>query len=111
MNFRESINDNPKGFLSLCKSYDVKTLYVFGSSINETFDDEKSDIDLLIEIATKDPIERGENLIKLWDKFELFFQREVDLLTTSSLKNPFLKKSIESSKLLIYDGQKQEVSF
>jgi len=50
-------------------------------------------------------------LIDLWDKFEKFFQRKVDLLTISSIKNPILRKSIDSSKLLIYDGKEQKVSF
>ena len=65
---------------------------------------------LLIEIDNDDPIERGENLMNIWDKFEQFFQRKVDLLTNTSIKNPILKKSIDSTKILIYDGQKQEIS-
>jgi predicted nucleotidyltransferase len=111
MNLRDSISQNSNEFLLICKSHDVKTLYAFGSSINTKFLDETSDIDLLIDIDTKDPIKRGENLIDLWDKFEKFFQRKVDLLTISSIKNPILRKSIDSSKLLIYDGKEQKVSF
>jgi predicted nucleotidyltransferase len=111
MNLRDSISQNSNEFLLICKSHDVKTLYAFGSSINTKFLDETSDIDLLIDIDTKDPIKRGENLINLWDKFEKFFQRKVDLLTISSIKNPILRKSIDSSKLLIYDGKEQKVSF
>jgi predicted nucleotidyltransferase len=110
MNLRDSISQNSNEFLLICKSHDVKTLYAFGSSINTKFLDETSDIDLLIDIDTKDPIKRGENLIDLWDKFEKFFQRKVDLLTISSIKNPILRKSIDSSKLLIYDGKEQKVS-
>jgi len=111
MNLRDSISQNSNEFLLICKSHDVKTLYAFGSSINTKFMDETSDIDFLIDIDTKDPIKRGENLIDLWDKFEKFFQRKVDLLTISSIKNPILRKSIDSSKLLIYDGKEQKVSF
>jgi predicted nucleotidyltransferase len=111
MNLRDSISQNSNEFLLICKSHDVKTLYAFGSSINTKFMDETSDIDLLIDIDTKDPIKRGENLIDLWDKFEKFFQRKVDLLTISSIKNPILRKSIDSSKLLIYDGKEQKISF
>jgi predicted nucleotidyltransferase len=111
MNLRDSISQNSNEFLLICKSHDVKTLYAFGSSINTKFLDETSDIDLLIDIDTKDPIKRGENLIDLWDKFEKFFQRKVDLLTISSIKNPILRKSIDSSKLLIYDGKEQKISF
>jgi predicted nucleotidyltransferase len=37
----------------------------FGSAVTENFNDESSDIDLLIEIDTEDPIERGENLMDI----------------------------------------------
>ena len=79
-------------FISLCKMHKVKSLYAFGSSISDKFNEETSDIDLLIEIDNEDPLERGENLINIWDKLEEFFQRKVDLLTYNSIKNPVLKK-------------------
>ena len=110
MNLKESIKYKMTDFLSLCKAHNVKNLYAFGSSITDKFNEESSDIDLLIEIDNDDPIERGENLMNIWDKFEQFFQRKVDLLTNSSIKNPILRQEIESTKILIYDGQKQEIS-
>jgi len=110
MNLKESIKYKMTDFISLCKSHNVKSLYAFGSSITNHFNEDSSDIDLLIEIENDDPIERGENLMNIWDKFEQFFQRKVDLLTNTSIKNPILRKSIDSTKILIYDGQKQEVS-
>ena len=109
MNLKESIKYKLADFITLCKTHHVKSLYAFGSSVTDQFNDELSDIDLLIEIDEEDPIERGENLINIWDKFEQFFQRKVDLLTVSSIKNPILKKSIDSSKILIYDGKDQKV--
>jgi len=110
MNLKESIKHRKKDFLSLCKAHDVKKLYAFGSSITDKFDEELSDIDLLIEIDNEDPIERGENLMNIWDKFEQFFQRKVDLLTNASIKNPILRQSIDSTKILIYDGKAQKIS-
>jgi predicted nucleotidyltransferase len=78
--------------------------------VNNNFNDETSDFDLLIEIESEDPIVRGENLMSIWDKFEELFQRKVDLLTNSSIRNPVLKRSIDSTKILIYDGKEQKVS-
>uniref|UniRef100_UPI0040488E74 nucleotidyltransferase family protein n=1 Tax=Mariniflexile sp. TaxID=1979402 RepID=UPI0040488E74 len=110
MNLKESIKYKMAEFLLLCKSHNVKNLYAFGSSITDQFDEDSSDIDLLIEIDNDDPIERGENLMSIWDKFEQFFQRKVDLLSNSSIKNPVLRKSIDSTKILIYDGKEQKIS-
>jgi predicted nucleotidyltransferase len=111
MNLKESIKEKPEEFITLCNNYEVKTLYAFGSSLNENFQEETSDIDLLIELNTEDPLKRGENLIDLWDKFEAFFQRKVDLLTETSIKNPILRKNIDSTKQLIYEGKELKVSF
>lgn len=84
-------------------------MYAFGSSVTDNFDSDKSDIDLLIEIESDDPVDRGEKLLELWDQFELFFMRRVDLLTDSSIHNPFLKKSTDTTKVLIYDGSGQKI--
>lgn len=108
------INDEIKkkipDFEALCRSHKVKYIYAFGSAVSDKFNTISSDIDLLVEIDDPDPLERGENLLTLWDTFETLFQRKVDLLTESSIKNPFLKKSIDASKVLIYDRTGQKVS-
>lgn len=96
-------------FKTLCQTHNVKYLYAFGSSTTDKFDPEKSDIDLLVEIDASDPLERGEKLISLWDTFESFFHRKVDLLTDSSIKNPYLRKSIDSTKILIYEGKGAQI--
>jgi predicted nucleotidyltransferase len=108
---KESIQLKLAEFLTLCKSHNVKNIYAFGSAVTEDFNDESSEIDLLIEIDSEDPIERGENLMKIWDKVEDFFQRKVDLLTNSSIKNPIPRNNIDRTKILLYDGKEQKVSF
>jgi len=110
MKIKDSIQPKLIDFTTLCKLYNVKNLYAFGSATTDQFDENSSDIDLLIEIEENDPLERGEKLLAIWDKLEEFFQRKVDLLTQSSLKNPILRKNIDATKILIYDGKRQEVS-
>ena len=109
MIIKDEILKEQNAFTTLCREHNVKYLYAFGSSTNDSFDFEKSDIDLLVEINDTDPIDRGEKLISLWDKFEEFFHRKVDVLTDSSIRNPYLRKSIDSTKILIYDGAGQKV--
>ncbi len=109
MMIKEYISNNSDRFKHLCEDHKVKYLYAFGSSTNELFNSQESDIDLVVEIDDNDPIERGEHLMKLWDNFEDFFQRKVDLLTESSIKNPILKNNIDRTKILIYDGKGQKI--
>lgn len=100
---QDTILKNRNDFLKLCRNHKVKYLYAFGSATNDNFNPDRSDIDLLVEIDDPDPVERGEKLLSLWDTFEKFFHRRVDLLTESSIRNPYLKQSIDTTKVLIYD--------
>ncbi len=84
-------------------------MYAFGSSVTDHFDPSKSDIDVIVELSLKDPIEYGETLLSLWDSLESFFERKVDLLTDESIQNPYLRKSVDHTKQLIYDGQGEKV--
>ena len=93
-------------FYELCQTHNVKVLFVFGSSITQNFNTESSDIDLLVEIDERDPIERGTKFMSLWDTF---FNRKINLLRHSSIKNPIWRRNINSIKRLIYDGRRKKV--
>lgn len=109
MIIKNEISKKKNEFKLLCINHNVKYLYAFGSSVTNKFDQKNSDIDLLVEIDSNDPIDRGEKLLSLWDLFETFFKRKVDLLTDSSIHNPYLKNNIDSTKVLIYDGSGKKV--
>ncbi len=109
MNLNSIIKEKNEEFITLCRQHRVSKLYAFGSSITEHFDPIKSDIDVIVELDIKDPLEYGETLLLFWDNLEVFFNRKVDLLTEDSINNPYLRKSIESTKKLIYDGQGEKV--
>jgi uncharacterized protein len=109
MRIQDDIKTRINDFRDLCVDHQVKSLYAFGSSVTDKFDPVKSDIDLLVEIENPDPIERGDKLLDLWDKFEAFFNKKIDLLTYTSIRNPILRKSIDNTKILIYDGAGQKV--
>jgi predicted nucleotidyltransferase len=104
------LEDYRMGIMQLCeKNKVVKKLYFFGSALTPRFDAASSDIDVLIETEDIMPDEKGENLIALWDDLEALFNRKVDLLTENALRNPFLKKEIEQTRKLIYDGQSRQI--
>ncbi len=106
MVIKDLIKNKEVDFEGLCKNHSVKLLFAFGSSVTDNFDFEKSDIDLMVEIDELDPIIRGEKILSLWDKLEIFFKKKVDLLTNPNIRNPYLRQSINESKVLIYDSSK-----
>jgi len=106
MVINDLIQKNKTEFGKMSRVLNVKSIFHFWSSVSGKCDISKSDIDLLVEIDITDPVERGDKLISLWDKLELFFNRKVDLLSNPVIRNPFLKQSIENSKVLIYGTAK-----
>lgn len=109
MNLSTIINERYEEFVTLCKSHKVSKIYAFGSSITDHFDPATSDIDIVVTIDIDDPLDRGEALLSLWDNLEALFNRKVDLLTNDSIRNPYLKSSIDRTKKLIYDGEREKV--
>lgn len=110
MIIHDEILKHQNDFMKVCRIHGVKYLYAFGSSTTDNFDFQKSDLDFLVEIDSLDPLEKGDKLISLWDSFEEIFHRKIDLLTESSIKNPYLRKSIDSTKVLIYDREGSKIS-
>lgn len=109
MNLETAIAQKRSEFLAICRKHNVHTLYAFGSSISDKFNESTSDIDLMVDIDTADPVEKGQLLLSLWDSLEVFFERKVDLLTENSIKNPFLRANIERTQKLIYDRKGEKV--
>lgn len=86
---------------ALCIQHNVRTLFAFGSVLSDKFNS-KSDIDLIVDIADSDPFTYTDNYFDLKFKLENLFNRPVDLLENKALKNPYLKKEIDTTKVLVY---------
>ena len=84
------------------RNHKIERAYVFGSALDENFN-EKSDIDFLIKFNDGlDPLEKGELWWNLHDTLRDFFNREIDIVTETSLKNPYFIKELDNTKKLIY---------
>lgn len=95
------ISDNIDRIKTLCLAYNVKSLFAFGSVCTDRFDD-KSDVDLLISFNPMDYGDYADAYYDLADKFEILFQRPVDLVTDKSLSNPYFIDSVNQTKTLLY---------
>ena len=95
------IKENISTLQELCKTYDVKTMYVFGSVCTDHFDD-NSDIDILISFKEISIERYTDNFFNLHYKLEELFNRKIDLLTENSLSNPYFIASVEETKQLLY---------
>ena len=85
----------------LCTEFSVRRLEVFGSASHEDGLNAHSDIDFLVEFDI-DGSGYADCYFGLLDSLESLFQRPIDLVVTSAIKNPFFLQSVESTKSLVY---------
>ena len=96
------ITDNIHQIRMICKSQHIQSLFAFGSVCSERFN-ETSDIDLLVSFKPLDYGDYADIYFQTADMFEEIFNRPVDLVTEKSLKNPYFIKSVNQTKVLLYE--------
>ena len=95
------IENYSKDITELCKTHKVKSLFAFGSVLNEKFNNE-SDIDLIVDFQQLDVLDYGDNYYDLKFSLERILKRNIDLLEQKAIKNPYFIKTINQNKKLIY---------
>ena len=99
-----SVNNNLDAIARVCEKYAVKSLYLFGSGADNSITT-SSDLDFLI-----DYFKDAEGLPKApFDYFDVLFSlqditgEKIDLVVNDALRNSYFKKSLEATKVLIYE--------
>ena len=88
--------------VNLCERFKVKTLEVFGSAATDEFDSEKSDVDFLVSFLELGPGEHADSYFGLLEQLESLFERHIDLVVTSAVKNLYFLDEIEKTRTLLY---------
>ena len=95
------IDKNIDKIRALCNKHKVVRLFVFGSILTDNFN-KSSDIDLLVDFSGVELYDYADNYFDLKTSLEKLLKRQIDLLEDKAVKNPYLRKSIDSSKKMIY---------
>jgi len=85
----------------LCAQHKVKHLYAFGSVLTEKFNP-KSDVDFMVDFEPVEIEQYADNYYSLKFSLEEMFDRPVDLLEESAIKNPYFKQVVDAQRQLIY---------
>jgi predicted nucleotidyltransferase len=85
----------------LCKQYRVRTFSAFGSVTREDFRSD-SDIDFVVDFDENDPFIYTDLYFQLKEKLEKLLKRQIDLIEERGIKNPYFRKELDKTKILIY---------
>jgi predicted nucleotidyltransferase len=85
-----------------CRTRGVRRLEVFGSAARNDFNPDRSDFDFLVEF--EDDCQRPvlETYFGLKEDLEQLLGRPVDLVSNESIRNPYIRRSIDKDRQLIY---------
>src|SRR5262245_25122554 len=87
---------------ALCRRHHVRTLELFGSAADGTFDPARSDLDFLVEFLPEAAGRIFHGYFDLKDELERLFGRKVDLVMPSAIRNPYLLRAVEPQRQVLY---------
>src|SRR5438477_477796 len=86
----------------LCRRFRVRTLEVFGSAADGTFDPARSDLDFLVEFLPEAAGRIFDGYFDLKEALEQLFGREVDLVMPRAIRNSYFLKALNESRRLLF---------
>ena len=104
------IEQNRDALARLCRQYRVERLELFGSAAKGSFQPGSSDVDFLVTFADARPGTYADRYLGLLLALEQLFEREIDLVTERSIRNPYFRRAVEATRQLVYDGRDEEVA-
>jgi hypothetical protein len=99
---QERIEEKRTQVTALCRQYHVQRLELFGSALHDDFDPERSDLDFLVEFELLPTGSYAKAYFGLLEALAELFQRPVDLVVASAIRNPYFRESVERNKVLLY---------
>ena len=99
---QEFIESRRDQIAELCRRHHVSRLAIFGSALRDDFDPAHSDVDLLVEFEPLPSTVYAPNFFSLTDELQYLFNRRVDLLVPTAIRNPYLKQTVERDREKLY---------
>jgi predicted nucleotidyltransferase len=85
-----------------CARHGVARLEAFGSALSRDFKPGRSDVDLLVDFRPMPPYARVDAYLGLLEELRSLLDGEVDLVMVGAVKNPYIARTIERTKQLLY---------
>jgi predicted nucleotidyltransferase len=96
------ITDRHAALAALCERTPTRRLALFGSATRADFDPERSDLDFVVTFDDLPSVDDANAFFELKQGLETLFERPVDLLTSNSMRNPYLRQRVEAEQVTLY---------
>lgn len=96
------IQKKQKELGDLCRRFRVRRLALFGSSLTTRFDKQSSDLDFLVEFQPLPSGAYADTYFGLLEALQALFERPVDLVEAGAIRNPYVKREIDSTQETVY---------
>ena len=96
------IAESRKAIEVLCRVFHVRRLELFGSAAMGVAFSGESDIDLLVDFDKLPPGGYADAYFGLLEALEQVFNRPVDLVVASAIRNPYFREAVERTKTMLY---------
>ena len=97
------ISERTADLAQLCRRYRVRRLDLFGSAATARGLTETSDLDFVVEF---EPLPAGvyaDTYFGLLEALQQLFNKPVDLVVESAIRNPYFSEAVEATRATIYE--------
>ena len=87
------------------------SLDLSGSAVSREFRPATSDLDFVVTFAEFPQGGMFNAYMELAEGLESLFARKVDVVTERSIRNPYFRKTVEASRVMIYNRRSPQIPF
>lgn len=96
------VDQHAEELAALARRYGVARLELFGSAATGEYEPQTSDLDFLVEFVDEPPGGMAHAYFGLLDALAELFGRQVDLVSTRAISNPYFLKSVNETRRPVY---------
>ncbi len=97
------IEQKSDAIAALCCQHHVRRLELFGSAASGDFDANSSDFDFVVDFADRSP-GYARRFFEFETALAALLDRDVDLITERSIRNPIFRAAVDESRVAIYEA-------
>ncbi len=91
-----------KAIAQLCRRHGVRQLDLFGSGASAEFDEQRSDLDFMVDFVERRPEGAADRYFGLMEDLQALLGRRVDLVMRSAIRNPYFLRAADRQRLSLY---------